>query len=91
MVPAQRFRGPVLPDGARRSTRFLDYFFAPGVEETWIRQFLAWDDQVGAEDTALVERVQRGVAAGMLEGGVLLAESERLIAHFDRFVTHALA
>jgi phenylpropionate dioxygenase-like ring-hydroxylating dioxygenase large terminal subunit len=83
--------GPVLPDGATRSTRFLDYFFAPGVEETWIREFLAWDDQVGAEDTALVERVQRGVAAGMLEGGVLLPESERLIAHFDRFVTDALA
>jgi len=83
--------GPVRPDGATRSTRFLDYFFVPGVEETWIRQFLAWDDQVGAEDTALVERVQRGVAAGMLEGGVLLAESERLIAHFDRFVTEALA
>jgi choline monooxygenase len=83
--------GPVLPDGATRSTRFLDYFFAPGVEETWIREFLAWDDQVGAEDTALVERVQRGVAAGMLGGGVLLPESERLIAHFDRFVTEALA
>jgi choline monooxygenase len=83
--------GPVLPDGATRSTRFLDYFFAPGVEETWIREFLAWDDQVGAEDTALVERVQRGVAAGMLGGGVLLPESERLIAHFDRFVTDALA
>jgi hypothetical protein len=27
----------------------------------------------------------------MLEGGVLLPESERLIAHFDRFVTEALA
>jgi phenylpropionate dioxygenase-like ring-hydroxylating dioxygenase large terminal subunit len=82
--------GPVLPDGPRRTTRFLDYFFAPDVEESWIREFLAWDGQVGAEDTVLVERVQRGVASGLLEGGVLLPESERLIAHFDRFVTERL-
>ena len=83
--------GPVLPDGPTRTTRFLDYFFAPDADEGWIREFLAWDDQVGAEDTALVERVQRGVAGGMLDGGVLLPESERLIAHFDRLVADALA
>ena len=41
---------------------------------------------MGTEDTALVERVQRGLGSGLLEGGVLLPESERLIAHFDRLV-----
>jgi Ring hydroxylating alpha subunit (catalytic domain) len=68
----------------------LDYFFAADADEAWIAEYLAWDDQVGVEDTALVERVQRGLGSGVLEGGVLLPESERLIAHFDRLVAEAL-
>lgn len=83
--------GPALPDGAERTTRFLDYFFAPAADDGWIAEYLAWDDQVGAEDTALVERVQRGLRSGLLEAGVLLPASERLIAHFDRLVADALA
>lgn len=82
--------GPVLPDGPERTVRFLDYFFAPDADDGWIREMLAWDAQVGAEDAALVERVQRGVRSGVLEGGVLLPKSERLIAHFGRFVREAL-
>ena len=50
--------GPVLPEGTGTS-RFLDYFFGPGVAEAWIASTVAWDDQVGAEDTALVERPAR--------------------------------
>ena len=79
----------MLPDGPERTTRFLDYFFAPDADPTWISDMLAWDDQVGAEDTVLVERVQRGVRSGVVERGVLL-ESERLIAHFDRLVLEDL-
>ena len=82
--------GPVLPDGPERTTRFLDYFFAPDADPEWVREFLAWDDQVGAEDTALVERVQRGVRSGAVAEGVLLPESERLVAHFQRNVAEAL-
>lgn len=77
--------GPILPDGPERTTRFLDYFFAPDADPSWIETMLEWDDQVGEEDTVLVERVQRGVRSGAIERGVLL-ESERLIAHFDRLV-----
>ena len=83
--------GPVLPDGPERTSRFLDYFFAPDADEDWIAEYLEWDDQVGREDTALVERVQRGVRSGLLESGRLLPDSERLIAHFDRLVRDALA
>jgi choline monooxygenase len=74
--------GPVIPTGPERTRRFLDYFFAPEVDETWIAELLAFDGQVGAEDTALVERVQRGVCAGMIEHGLLLPEAERLVGHF---------
>ena len=51
---------------------------------------MALENQVGAEDRALVERVQRGVRSGALEHGVLMPESERLIAHFQALVAEAL-
>jgi choline monooxygenase len=56
-----------------------------------VREFVAFDDQVGAEDKVLVERVQRGVSSGLLGEGRLMGESERLIAHFDALVRDALS
>ncbi len=82
--------GPVLPLAAERTSRFLDYFFAPETEQAWIDDYLALDDQVGAEDRVLVERVQVGVRSGALAEGRLLPESERLIAHFERLLVEAL-
>jgi choline monooxygenase len=79
---------PLAPD---RTYRFLDYFFGPDVEPAWIEDLLAFDDQVGREDRALVEGVQHGVASGALEHGVLMSESEQLIAHFQALTTAALA
>ena len=82
--------GPIFPAGAARTTGFLDYFFAPAEDEAWKRELLELDDQVGAEDVALVESVQRGVTSGALAGGLLLPESEKLIAWFQRRVAAAL-
>ena len=82
--------GAILPAGAERTHRFLDYFFAPGVEQEWVDELLAFDDQIGREDTALVEGVQRGVRSGVLAEGRLLSESEQLVAHFQRLCTEAL-
>ena len=83
--------GPVLPAGPTRTARFLDYFFAPAVEDAWVEELLEFDGQVGAEDKVLVENVQRGVSTGLLESGRLLPESERLIADFQARVQAALA
>ena len=83
--------GPVLPAGPERAERFLDYFFAAGEDEAWIAGMLAFDSQVGREDTALVERVQRGLRSGLLDSGRLMADSERLIAHFGRLLVEQLA
>jgi phenylpropionate dioxygenase-like ring-hydroxylating dioxygenase large terminal subunit len=83
--------GPILPIGPERTARFLDYFFAPGVDQAWIDELLAFDDQIGREDTALVEGVQRGVRSGVLPEGRLLTESEQLVAHFQRLCAAALA
>jgi choline monooxygenase len=83
--------GPVVPAGPEQTSRFLDYFVGPEVEEEWIRDMLEFDGQVGAEDTVLVERVQKGVRAGGLEQGRLMLESERLIVHFQGLLLDALA
>lgn len=83
--------GPVLPAGAQRTERFLDYFFGPEAEAHWISELLEFDGQVGSEDKVLVENVQRGVATGLIERGRLLPESERLIADFQQRVQRALS
>jgi choline monooxygenase len=82
--------GPFLPVTPERTYRFLDYFFGPDVEPAWIDDLIAFDNQVGQEDLALVEGVQRGVASGALEHGVVMSRSEQLIAHFQALTAAAL-
>jgi carnitine monooxygenase subunit len=97
LLPAMKFNvspgrpnlsiGPVWPGVAPdRCGGFLDYFFAPGVDEAWIAAFSEWDSQVGAEDIALVEAVQAGAGSGALEDGRLLGATEALIAAFQAYV-----
>jgi phenylpropionate dioxygenase-like ring-hydroxylating dioxygenase large terminal subunit len=83
--------GPIVPRTPDRTYRFLDYFFGPDVEPAWIDDLLGFDDQVGNEDRALVEGVQRGVASGALEHGFLMSRSEQLISHFQSLTAAALA
>jgi choline monooxygenase len=83
--------GSIVPIGPERTARFLDYFFAPDVDEAWIEELTAFDDQIGREDMALVEGVQRGLRAGLLADGRILSESEQLVAHFQRLCVEALA
>jgi phenylpropionate dioxygenase-like ring-hydroxylating dioxygenase large terminal subunit len=83
--------GPLLPAGPERSQGYLDYFFAPEADEQWVEELLAFDRQVGAEDRALVERVQRGVRSGLIEHGRLLPQSERLVLGFQALVRAALS
>ena len=82
--------GPIVPRTPERTYRFLDYFFGPDVEPAWIDDLLAFDAQVGREDRALVEGVQRGVGSGALERGVLMSRSEQLIGHFQALTAAAL-
>ena len=89
--PANLSIGPVWPVAPDRCRGFLDYFFAPDAAEDWIAGFLAFDDQVGAEDTALVEGAQAGAGSGLVEEGRLIAHDEQLIAHFQAYVREQLA
>jgi phenylpropionate dioxygenase-like ring-hydroxylating dioxygenase large terminal subunit len=84
--PANLSIGPIAPAGPGRTERYLDYFFAPGLDDRWLAEFFAFDDQVGREDTVLVESVHRGMASGMVEQGRLLLNAEPLLAAFQRWV-----
>jgi phenylpropionate dioxygenase-like ring-hydroxylating dioxygenase large terminal subunit len=96
LLPAMKFNvcpgppnlsiGPVWPVAPDRCMGYLDYFFAPDVDDAWIAEFSEWDFQVGAEDVALVEAVQAGAASGALEDGRLLGVTEELIAAFQAYV-----
>ena len=83
--------GPIVPTGPETTARFLDYFVGPDVDDAWIAEMLEFDDQVGAEDRVLVERVQKGLRGGGIEHGRLMGDSERLIAHFQGLLLDALA
>jgi phenylpropionate dioxygenase-like ring-hydroxylating dioxygenase large terminal subunit len=83
--------GPIMPTGPETTARFLDYFVGPDVEHEWVEEMLEFDDQVGAEDRVLVERVQKGLRGGGVEHGRLMGDSERLIAHFQSLLLDALA
>jgi carnitine monooxygenase subunit len=83
--------GPFVPLTPERTYRFLDYFFGPAVEQAWIDELIAFDNQVGREDVGLVEGVQRGMASGAVEHGVLMSRSEQLIGHFQALTAAALS
>jgi choline monooxygenase len=82
--------GPMIPRSPDRTYRFLDYFFGAGIEQAWIDELMAFDDQVGVEDRILVEGVQRGIGSGSLAHGYLMGRSEQLIGHFQALTRDAL-
>ena len=83
--------GPIVPLSPDRTHRFLDYFFGSDVDQPWIDELMAFDEQVGIEDRALVEGVHRGIVSGALEHGYLMGHSEQLIGHFQELTREALA
>jgi choline monooxygenase len=89
--PPNLAAGAVAPLGPERTRGFLDYFFPEEVTDAEVAELLAFDDQVGLEDRALVESVQAGVRSGLLDEGRLLPESEKLLVHFQSLVREALA
>jgi nitrite reductase/ring-hydroxylating ferredoxin subunit len=82
--------GPIAPAGPDRTSRYLDYFFAPDADPAWIEEFFAFDDQVGREDTALVESVHRGMRSGLVDRGRLLLSSEPLLHAFQVWMLEQL-
>ena len=77
------------PEGPGRSVGFTDYFFGEEVPAETQEGLMAFSAQVGAEDFALVESVQRGLESAMVPRGRLLLESEQLLHRFQLLVCEA--
>lgn len=83
--------GPVVPMGPENSHGFLDYYFGPDVTQEWIDDMIVFDNEVGAEDTVLVESVQHGIRSGAIQQGRIMLESEKLIAGYQAWLLDKLA
>jgi choline monooxygenase len=82
--------GPIWPTGPETCAGYLDYFFGEDVDQKWIDDLFVFDNQVGAEDTALVEAAQRGTSAGVIDHGWVLGGTEVLIGHFQDYLRDRL-
>jgi choline monooxygenase len=79
-----------MPNGPNITKGFSEQYFAPGVNEEFAKDLIAFNKAVGAEDDRLTDAVQRGLLAGIPEQGRLLTNSENLVVHFQKLVLNAL-
>ena len=83
--------GPLWPTGPETCAGYLDYWFGGQVDAgAGSTQLFVFDEQVGAEDTALVEAAQRGTSAGLIDRGWVLGATETLIGHFQDYLRERL-
>ncbi len=78
------------PNGPDTTKGFTEQYFGPGVSQEFVEELIEFNRQVGAEDDALTDSVQRGLRAGIPEKGRFLAGAEHLVGHFQRMVASAL-
>jgi hypothetical protein len=78
--------GPLWPTGPETCAGYLDYWFGESADAPWIDELFVLDEQIGNEDTALVEAAQRGSSSGMIERGWVMGGAEVLIGHFQDYV-----
>jgi len=79
-----------IPDGPERTRGFSEHWFGPDVPEQFVREVIAFNKLVGAEDDRLTSSVQRGLRAGLPAQGRFLVRSEQLVIHFQKLVLSAL-
>jgi phenylpropionate dioxygenase-like ring-hydroxylating dioxygenase large terminal subunit len=82
--------GPLWPTGPVTCAGYLDYWFTDTADQDWIDALLELDNQVGAEDTALVEGAQRGSSSGLIDSGWVLGGAETLIGQFQDYLRERL-
>jgi phenylpropionate dioxygenase-like ring-hydroxylating dioxygenase large terminal subunit len=80
-----------MPDGPNRTKGFSEQYFAPGVNEEFAQELMAFNKEVGAEDDELTDAVQRGLLGGLPDRGRFLTNSEHLVIHFQKLVVDALS
>src|SRR3954447_18071954 len=73
------------------SLGFADFYAPAHVRDQEPGELMAFADQVGKEDEALVDGVREGLESGLVPQGRLIPSSEHQIAWFQRLVFEALS
>jgi ferredoxin-NADP reductase/phenylpropionate dioxygenase-like ring-hydroxylating dioxygenase large terminal subunit len=76
------------PNGPNGTKGFSEQYFAPGVSDSFAKELIEFNRQVGAEDDDLTDSVQRGLRAGLVDKGRFLTGAEHLVGHFQKLVVH---
>jgi phenylpropionate dioxygenase-like ring-hydroxylating dioxygenase large terminal subunit len=81
----------VRPLDAEHTYETIDYYFAEGATEDYIKGYIELSDLVQREDVILCESVQRGLKSAAVKKGQLMLSRERGIQHFQQLVYRAVA
>ena len=79
------------PNGPNGTRGFSEQYFGPGVSEDFAKDLIEFNRQVGREDDALTDSVQRGLLAGILDKGRYLTGAEHLMGHFQKLIVHMVS
>ena len=81
----------VFPVDERNTLLIFEFFSDPKMPEEEVTKTMAFINEVQAEDTALCESVQRGLASGVIPHGKLVLSQELGIHHFQKLVSRELS
>jgi choline monooxygenase len=84
ILPGRLQTNRVVPLGVGRCRVDFDYYYAPGVDAPAAAADQAFADRVQAEDSAICEAVQRGLASGSYATGRLNPAAESGLWHFHQ-------
>jgi choline monooxygenase len=91
MLPGRLQTNRVVPLGTQRCRVDFDYYYAPDADPALGEQDRAFADQLQAEDIAICEAVQRGLASGSYVAGRLNPSRESGVWHFHELLRAAYA
>jgi choline monooxygenase len=86
VLPGRLQTNRVVPLAADRCRVVFDYFYAPDSDAGAAERDRAFADEVQAEDIAVCEAVQRGLASGSYEAGRLNPTRESGVWHFHELL-----
>src|SRR5262249_54878148 len=78
------------PNGPNGCNGFSEQYFGPGVTKEFAEELIEFNRQVGAEDDALTDSVERRLRAGIPERGPLRTGAQPLVGHFQTLVATAV-
>jgi choline monooxygenase len=91
VLPGRLQTNRVVPLGPQRCRVDFDYYYAPDADSQLGEQDRAFADEVQAEDIAICEAVQRGLASGSYVAGRLNPSRESGVWHFHELLRAAYA